>query len=116
MIRAVKTLHDKGIVHRDIKPDNFCLKTVGADLTDDSLKIIDFGVGKYFMIKGKHLPLETHKGIIGTARYCSLDSHLGKEAGRKDDLESIGNVLLYLLRNGNLPWMQIRGTDRLEVL
>ena len=55
MIKAVRSLHNQGILHRDIKPDNFCLEKPGDTFTGDNFKIIDFGVGKQYRIRGRHI-------------------------------------------------------------
>jgi len=113
MIRAVYDVHAKGIIHRDIKPDNFCIATRGdTDLTKDNLKIIDFGISKYYWKNGAHIPLVEGKKQCGTARYCSLATHLGYEPSRRDDLETVGHVLLYFARGGHLPWMGLPGATK----
>ena len=68
--------------------------------------LIDFGLAKRFLCPktGSHILFKENKGIIGTARYLSLNGHKGNEHSRKDDLEALGIILIYFLRNGNLPW------------
>lgn len=70
--------------------------------------MIDFGLAKYYRDHndGKHIPNVEKKGLIGTARYASINAHQGREQSRKDDLFSIGYVLVYL-STGKLPWMNI---------
>ena len=69
--------------------------------------VIDFGISKMYKDQnGQHIPYrEGKRSHCGTARFCSLASHLGEEISRKDDLESIGYVLIYFLRLGHLPWI-----------
>ena len=66
--------------------------------------IIDFGISKiYTDSKRKHIAFKKNKPFIGTTRYASLAAHKGYELGRKDDLESLMYVLIYL-HKGILPW------------
>jgi serine/threonine protein kinase len=96
MLERIKFLHLKGIIHRDVKPDNF---VVGHDTKGYKIYLIDFGLAKKYLDKeGKHIEYKDNKNLTGTARYASLNTHLGIEQGRRDDLECIANVLLYFLK------------------
>jgi len=105
-LRILELFHDKGFVHRDMKPDNILTGGGGR-----GFYLIDFGLSKYVRgTSGEHIPDRRGKHLTGTPRYASLANHRGREQGRKDDLESLGYVLLYLLR-GRLPWQDINNYD-----
>lgn len=109
MITILQFIHNKKIIHRDIKPDNFMFgrKETGKD---KKLMIIDFGLSKCYIENGKHIKYETDKAVMGSFRYMSLNGHNGIQQSRRDDLESIGYVFLYFL-NGKLPWQGIDADD-----
>ena len=101
MIKRVEYIHSRRIIHRDMKPDNF---TIGEGRNSHRIFIIDFGLAKKFMSsKGDHIKYREGKGLTGTARYASINTHLGIEQSRRDDLESLGYVFIYFLK-GKLPW------------
>ena len=102
MIDVIKRVHDKHIIHRDIKPDNF---TMGLNALSNHLYLIDFGLAKKYRSSKtlEQYPLKTGKKLTGTARYASVNALGGVEQSRRDDLESIAYVLVYLVK-GSLPW------------
>lgn len=110
-LRSLEFLHNKGIIHRDLKPDNFA---VGAGRNAYKVYLIDFGLAKKFMnSKNEHIKYKDGKGLTGTARYASVNTHLGVEQTRRDDLEAMFYVLLYLLK-GSLPWQNLKAKNQKE--
>ncbi len=103
-------IHDNDIVHRDIKPENFL---IGTKKTINTVFTVDYGLSRrYRNSKNKtHIQLKYHKSLTGTARYASINAHLGLEQSRRDDLEAIGYVLIYFLMGG-LPWQNIKQKEK----
>ncbi|KAH9785323.1 Casein kinase 1-like protein 9 [Citrus sinensis] len=111
MINRVEYMHSRGFLHRDIKPDNFLM---GLGRKANQVYIIDYGLAKKYrdLQTHKHIPYRENKNLTGTARYASVNTHLGVEQSRRDDLESLGYVLMYFLR-GSLPWQGLKaGTKK----
>ncbi|CAK9110247.1 unnamed protein product [Durusdinium trenchii] len=109
MIDCMEFVHSHKILHRDIKPSNFVLGPKGQQ---EKIYVVDFGLAKSFRDgRGRHIPCVKKSGMTGTARYTTVNLHRGYEPSRRDDLGSIGYVLLYFLR-GQLPWQGINHRDK----
>lgn len=101
MIKRVEYVHSMRIIHRDIKPDNFA---IGINQNKHRVFILDFGLAKKFLSsKGQHIKYKDGKSLTGTARYASINTHIGIEQSRRDDLEALGYLYVYFLK-GKLPW------------
>jgi serine/threonine protein kinase len=102
MLNIIEAIHLKGILHRDIKPANFLLKTNAQNISE--LYLIDFGLSTSFLDeKNKHIQMKTNERLIGTPRYMSVNTQQNITPSRRDDLESLGYILIYL-HKGELPW------------
>jgi len=109
ILTILEEVHNSGIVHRDLKPENI---VVGRGENSNQMFLIDFGISKIYKdTYGRHIPYREKKSFIGTARYASLAAHDGIEISRKDDLESLGYVILYLLK-GSLPWQNLNVNEK----
>jgi serine/threonine protein kinase len=112
MISVLEFIHNKHIVHRDIKPDNFVM---GLDDLSQYVYLLDFGLAKKYRSSSTlvHYPMVNKKKLTGTARYASINALKGNEQSRRDDLEALGYVLMYLLR-GSLPWQGLQAKTKEE--
>ena len=109
-ISRLELFHRHGLLHRDVKPDNFA---VGLDAKSKQILIFDYGLAKmYRSADNKLIPCREGKHLTGTARYASLNTHLGLEQSRRDDLESLGFMFIYFLKG--LPWQSLQADTKQE--
>lgn len=106
----LEVIHEKHILHRDIKPQNILL----GRFNDREVYLVDFGLSKKYVHNGEHIKYKDKKrGLTGTPRFASINSHLGIEQSRRDDLESLAYVLVYLAK-GRVPWMGLGGRRKVR--
>lgn len=110
LVCRLEFIHAKSFIHRDIKPDNFLM---GLNRRGNQVNVIDFGLAKKFRDPRTHIhiPYREHKNLTGTARYASINTHLGIEQSRRDDIESLAYMLVYFCR-GSLPWQGLKATTK----
>jgi len=112
MLARIEFIHSRGYIHRDIKPDNFLM---GRHLQEEEVYLIDFGLAKRYIDKstGMHIQSTNGNHLIGTATYSSINAHLGTEQSRRDDIESLGYILVYFMK-GKLPWKGLKARTKKE--
>jgi len=104
LIPILKTFHDNYFIHRDLKPANIVMGHIDSPDKNKTF-LIDFGLSKKYKneITQEQRPFEIrYRGLIGTSMFCSIGSEMGLEQSPKDDMESLGYILFYLM--GELPW------------
>ena len=112
IVNILEFIHEKHILHRDIKPDNFVM---GLDELSNNVYLIDFGLAKKYRSMSTLIqyPMIQKRQLTGTARYASINALKGYEHSRRDDLESVGYILVYFLK-GKLPWQNIKAKTKEE--
>jgi len=115
MLQRIQYLHEKGIVHCDLKPENFA---IGTERRSNQLYIFDFGLSEYYLdVETRKLHPQINTRVFkGTPAFAPISSHSGLSPSRKDDLESLGYVMTYLYE-GSLPWsLYVKPFDNERIL
>ena len=117
ILSRIEELHKHNYLHRCIKQNHFLIPNLPKhklmDKKSEKIYMIDMAFAKKWNEDGRHIPHKTGKRLIGVPRYVSIYTHFGEEQSRRDDLESLGYLLMHFLR-GNLPWQGLRGKTREE--
>ena len=106
LLERAESLHENHLIHRDMTPANFVVSHGG---TAAQVFCIDFRLSKRYRHPQtlQHIPYREDRSLTGTPRYASVANQQGKEVSRRDDLESIGYMLVYFLL-GRLPWQGLK--------
>ena len=111
ILERIEWIHSNNIVYRDIKPENFLFGKKDPEV----LYLIDFGLCRKYKSSntGKHIKPKNMGKFTGTSRYASVYAMAGNEQSRRDDIESIGYMIIFLMRK-RLPWQGIKGNSYKE--
>ena len=117
MLTLIEKFHSLGYVHRDLKPQNFVIEYCEHKYPlYPEVYLIDYGLAKSYVESDKktHAPFIQNKSLKGTVRYSSINTHLGIDQSRRDDMQALGYILLYMLQ-GSLPWQNLmKNRDKKE--
>jgi len=113
LLSRIEYVHANNFIHRDVKPSNFVMGLEMSEL--NRVYVIDFGLAKAYRNPKtqEHISCIEHKYLTGSAKYVSINTHLGIEQSRRDDLESLGLTLVFFAL-GKLPWQGIKARTRKE--
>lgn len=117
LLETIEKIHDKSILHRDLKPNNICFDK------NQKLFVIDFGLSKQYIINNQHIENKKINNIIGSCNFCSLNILNLIQPSRRDDIESIVYILIYLFLDNknytlfnNLPLINKKDVPTIEKL
>eukprot|EP00736_Rhodelphis_marinus_P000930 Rmarinus@m.10349 len=110
LLERLEHMHGRGYIHRDIDPANFM---IGFEEAENTIHVTGFRYAKPYVAHGEHIQYKVSRKLVGNARFASLSAHLGCEQTRRDDVESLGYVLVYLLLGG-LPWQGLPAKNKLH--
>ena len=99
-LTALEEIHSCGFLHRDVKPDNIAVSTHASD---PRIFLIDLGLSNRYIVNGVHIPYSEKSKFQGTPYFCSRNALVGLRPSRRDDLEALGYVMVFL-SVGSLPW------------
>lgn len=109
LIDFLQYIHSKKYIYVDVKPENFMIEYITPNLEQIKLYAIDFGLVQQYIRNGKHRPFKYVKSRVGTINFMSIHMENRMLPSRRDDLESLAYVLIFL-SNGYLPW-EYAGND-----
>ena len=112
ILERIKFIHSKSIIHCDIRPNNFSL---GLGRFQNIIYITDFNSAKRYRNKNtlEHNKFRVSNNFDGNFIFSSVNALRGVELSRRDDLESLGYMLIYFLK-GNLPWEHVKSLNNYE--
>lgn len=110
ILHRVENLHKNGYIHRNIRPENF---TMGLNENLSTCYMIDYVLAKKYFKDGEIIPFKKGRKMTGSLRFASVNSQLGFEQSRRDDLESIGYMMISFYK-GQLPWEDVTASNKDE--